>query len=131
MALALSPYGSVQAVWQPRRGRNSACAPAAFRPLPHAQESPGPGEAAAPTRTYPSVRLFFVVRADGPAAGHSARVRLTSTVSTSARIAPWFVAHPYWVAPEENSRMLASCELRVVAPTCNVKPTGRALSNVR
>ena len=72
-----------------------------------------------------------VVRADGPAAGHSARVRLTSTVSTSARTAPWFVAHPYWVAPEENSRMLAPCELRVVAPTCNVKPTGRALSNVR
>ena len=27
--------------------------------------------------------------------------------------------------------MLAPCELRVVAPTCNVKPTGRALSNVR
>ena len=54
-----------------------------------------------------------VVRADGLAAGQSARVRLTSTMSTSARIAPWFVAHPYWVAPEENSRMLASCELRV------------------
>ena len=78
-----------------------------------------------------SSQLNRVARAGGPAAGHSARVRLTSTVSTSARIAPWFVAHPYWVAREENSRMLASCELRVVAPTCNVKPTGRALSNVR
>ena len=77
-----------------------------------------------------SSELNRVVRADGPAAGHSGRVRLTSTVSTSASITPWF-AHPYWVAPEEYSRMLASYELRVVAPTCNVKPTGRALSNVR
>ena len=78
-----------------------------------------------------SSQLNRVARAGGQAAGHSARVRLTSTVSTSARIASWFVAHPYWVAPEENSRMLAPCELRVVAPTCNVKPTGRALSTVR
>ena len=78
-----------------------------------------------------SSQLNRVVRADRPTAGHSARVRLTSTVSTSARTASWFVAHPYWVAPEENSRMLAPCELRVVAPTCNVKPTGRALSTVR
>ena len=78
-----------------------------------------------------SSQLNRVARADRPAAGHSARVRLTSTVSTSARTASWFVAHPYWVAPEENSRMLAPCELRVAAPTCNVKPTGRALSTVR